>query len=112
MRREPSTTARLSARVDALIRDLSEHGLVAGGQVMRDVKLAELVLLQLVDQLGVQAVEVLRGEVEGVGVGEQGAELEHVRLVVEQLPLDLGVSLGGELPSHDRVPPCNGQGCS
>ena len=112
MRREPSTTARLSARVDALIRDLSEHGLVAGGQVMRDVKLAELVLLQLVDQLGVQAVEVLRGEVEGVGVGEQGPELEHVRLVVEQLPLDLGVGLGGELPSHDRVPPCNGQGCS
>ena len=70
MRAKPSPSTRLSARVDALVGDAGEHGLVAGCQVVQDVQPLILVLPQLVHQGRVLAEEVSGGRVEGVGVGQ------------------------------------------
>lgn len=53
--------------------------------------------------------EVTRCRIEGVRVGQEGCELEHVSLVVQEFALKPRAFLGAELAAHYRVSSSNGQ---
>jgi len=79
---EARTATGLAAGVDAVVGDAREHGLVASGQVVQEVETGEVVGFHLIQEGSVVAEQVLRGEVKGVGVSEEGGEFEHVSLVI------------------------------
>jgi hypothetical protein len=50
--------------------------------VVQEVETGEVVGFHLIQEGSVVAEQVLRGEVKGVGVSEEGGEFEHVSLVI------------------------------